>query len=105
MGQHIRLEPIKEPKIFEEIKKIGKSLCIELRRGYFIPFIKYSILGKQVIRLTNDYRLHAEDDSVFNIGKFTLHEDWKEDKWLTENTQLECHFDKYGNVNAIYIVL
>ena len=105
MGQHIRLEPIKEPKIFEEVKSLGKKLCVDLGKDFFVQFIKYSALGKQIMRLSDEYKLHEEDDSVFNIGKFTLQEDWKEDKWLTENTQLECHFDKYGNVKAIYIVL
>ena len=106
MGQHIRLEPIKEPKIFTEVKALGKKICgVELGKGFFVEFRKYSALGKQIMRLSDEYKMHDEDDSVFNIGEFTLEEDWGEDKWLTENTQLECHFDKYGNVNAIYIVL
>jgi hypothetical protein len=105
MGQHIRLEPIKEPKIFEEVKSIGKTLYLVFGKEYFVQFVKNLVLGKQIIRLSDEYKLQEEDDSVFNIGRFNLQEDWKEDKWLTENTQLECHFDKNGNVNAIYIVL
>lgn len=105
MGQHIRLEPIKEPNIFFEVKEIGKAINKDLGVGCFVPFQKYSTLGKKIMRLSDEYKLHEEDDSVFNIGNFTLQEDWKEDKWLTENISLECHFDKHGNVNAIYIVL
>lgn len=105
MGQHIRLEPIKEPNIFKEVKSIGKTLYLVFGKEYFVQFVKNLVLGKQIIRLSDEYKLQEEDDSVFNIGRFNLQEDWGEDKWLTEKTQLECHFDKYGNVNTIYIVL
>lgn len=109
MGQHIRLEPIKEPKIFAEVKTIGKGLYKSYKTILdFVlgkDFEKFDFKGKKLMRLPNNYNLHEEDDSVFNIGNFTLQEDWKEDRWLTENTSLECHFDKNGNVNAIYIVL
>ena len=105
MGQHIKLEPVKEPIIFNEVKKIGQTIKKVLGVDYFSPFQKNSIVGKKIMRLSDDYKLHEEDDSVFSIGEFTLQEDWQEDKWLTENTSLECHFDKRGNVNAIYIVL
>jgi hypothetical protein len=105
MAGHYRLEPIKEPNIFSQAKIIGQTIYGQLGVNSFSPFDKNKILDKNIMRLSDDYKMLDEDDSVFEIGHFTLQEDWKEDKWLTENTKLEFHFDEWGNVNAIYIVL
>jgi len=109
MGQHIQLDRLKERKIFSEVQKIGKMLYADMNSiaKYVVgkPFESFEFAEKKFLRLTDEYNMFPKDDSVFNIGLFSLEEDWKEDNWLTQNTSLECHFDKNGNLNGIFIVL
>jgi hypothetical protein len=109
MAQHIQLDTLKEAKIFSEVQKIGKLLYADMDSiGKYVvgkPFENFEFAEKKIKRLTDEYNMFQKDDSVFHIGLFSLEEDWKEDSWLTKNTFLDCHFDKNGNVNGIFIVL
>lgn len=109
MAQHIQLDKLKENEIFSEVQRIGKLLYTDMNSiGKYVvgkPFERFDFEGKKLLRLTADYNMFAKDDSVFTIGLFSLKEDWGADNWLVQNTPLECHFDKNGNVNGIFIVL
>lgn len=110
MAGHYQLQPIIEPKIFAKVKELGKALYKDNRaiEEYFSAkdFSKFQFEENNFMRLSADYK-EEDDDSVFTIGKFTLQEQaWHEDgnSYLATDTDLECHFDKYGNVTAIYFV-
>lgn len=107
MAQHCKLEPIVEPVIFMEVKNLGSTIYRVLGKNYFVPFQKMSGVGKTIMLLSDDYKMEEDDDSAFKIGKFTLQDkSWhEENSHLVTNTDLECHFDKYGNVTAIYLVV
>jgi len=117
MAQHYLLTIEKEPKIFKSVARIATYFA----KGYKFmqslqkDFEKNLIYRREVMRLSDDYKLQEETKHVLKIENYTLQNSdwWKaldggEDydlKQTYSNLNIECHIGDKGEIIAIYMVL
>ena len=96
MAGHLALSKIDEPEIFKLVEKIKNRVIVN---GYLLPdFSKFIIphCYKQynIMKLSNDYVEKPISQIAFMIGKFSLKSITDEHPSITQNINLEVHFNK-----------
>ena len=106
MAQHYPIDLDKEIEIKKSIQRIGKYIikCPWLLKKK--NFEEEIIYGKNIMFLSDEYKENEDEDFfVVTISPYDLKrtkEEWGE-FWKQAN--LECHFDRQGNIYKIYYPL
>jgi hypothetical protein len=118
MAQHYPLTRENEPKIFKSVDRITDYFERSYRWQSSLrkDFERTIIYRKEVVKLSDEYKMDEKTKFVLLIGKYDLQNsmwwtsienDDKPDKALKyqyEQLSLECHVDEKGKIVAIYMV-
>lgn len=105
MAQHYEVDLTKEPKVRASIQRIGKYIA----RFSFLrnkkDFEKRTIYRKEVMFLSDQYKMKDNDDFIVGISPYNLPNHKEEFGEYWKNADLEAHFDRGGNITVVYYPL
>lgn len=102
MAQHFPIDLTNEPKVRKSIARIGKyiakSAWLRLRKNCE----RDCVYNKDIMSLPDEYNT-GTDNFVITISPYNLTKKRHDFGGYEKQARLECHFDRQGNINGVYL--